>query len=329
VGHASLATGAYPADHGMVANVWLDRQDIVLHYNIEDPKHRLLTAGAGDELTLDFAKALVINEGIGQDDITDYLAISFSSTDYINHLFGPSSLEAEENQRRLDRTLAELFSFIDAKVGLDKTLIVLAADHGSPEVPGYLNALGIEAGYFDTKTLDRQPAIAALKKRFGIGDELIEKYFHPYLYLNRELIQQKGLDQAEVERAVAAELLKFPGLSLAVSSEALLRGDVPDTWQMRAVLRNHAPARSGDIYIVFAPHTFINDFDGLIVAATHGSPWHYDSYVPVILAGHGVERARISRLVSPYDIAPTLSAYLGITPPSGSSGLPLVEILKE
>ena len=483
VGHASLATGAYPADHGMVANVWFDRETGALRYNIEDPGVRLLTAGggvdkqreidptqrtarsdgrsprairvstfsdelashtagqakvfavsvkdrgavsmaghagkafwfskatgdfvtsdyyydrypawveawnaedrhlryagtpwvlgadraeylfgdaddqpwetelpgwgrsfphafgpgdgkgfttfltlspAGDELTLDFAKALVENEALGQDAVTDYLAISFSSTDYINHIFGPSSLEAEVNQQRLDRTLAELFRFIDAKVGLEHTLVVLSADHGSPEVPGYLENLGIEAGYFDPKAIDRQPAFAALRERFGLGEELIETYFHPYLYLKRDLIQAKGLDQGEVERAVAAELVKFPGIALAVSSDALLRGDLADTWRMRAVLRNHDPDRSGDIYVVFAPHTFINDFDGLTVAATHGSPWRYDTHVPVIFAGSGVEPGRVVRSVTPYDIAPTLAAWLGINPPSGASGQPLPEVV--
>jgi predicted AlkP superfamily pyrophosphatase or phosphodiesterase len=483
VGHASLATGAYPADHGMVANVWLDREDGTLHYNIEDPDYVLLTAGggvdadreidptqrtarsdgrspqairvstfgdelashsggrakvfavsvkdrgavsmaghagkafwfskatgefvtssyyydrypdwvlkwnsarfparyggaewklggervdylfgdadempwetdfpgwgrtfphaygpadgkyfttlltlspAGDELTLDFAKALVENERLGQDEVTDYLAVSFSSTDYVNHLFGPSSLEAEDNQRRLDRTLAELFRFIDQRVGLANTLVVLSADHGTPEVPGYLNARGIGAGYFDTQTLDRQPAIEALKKRFGIGQELIETYFHPYLYLNRDRIRDLGLDQAEVERAVAAELMNFKGISLAVSSHDLLSGKVPATWQVAAVLHNHDPDRSGDIYVVFAPHTFINDFDGLTVAATHGSPWRYDAHVPVIFAGHGVAARRISRPVTPYDIAPTLATYLGVPLPSGAIGSPLVEVL--
>ncbi len=132
-----------------------------------------------------------------------------------------------------------------------------------------------------------------------------------------------------MERAVAAELVNFPGVALAVSSQALLKGDLADTWLMRSVLRNHDPDRSGDIYIIFAPHVFINDFDGLSVAAAHGSPWRYDTHVPVIFAGHGVGSARIVRPVTPYDIAPSLSAYLGINPPSGSRGQPLHEVLQQ
>ena len=176
-------------------------------YGEADDKYfttRLTLSPAGDELTLDFAKALIDNEELGQDEVPDYLAVSFSSTDYVGHVFGASSLESEDNLARLDRTLAELFAYVDEKVGLENTLIVLSADHGQPEIPGHLHELGIHnAHYFDTDALDKAPAIAALKERFGLGEELIEAYNQPYLYLNRELIREKGLDQAEVEQAVA------------------------------------------------------------------------------------------------------------------------------
>jgi predicted AlkP superfamily pyrophosphatase or phosphodiesterase len=483
VGHASIATGAYPAVHGMVANVWFDRATGGLRYNIEDPRHRLLTAGggvdqsteidptqrtarsdgrspnairvstfsdelashtagkakvfavsvkdrgavsmagpagkafwfskatgefvtsdyyydrypdwvvdwnaenrparyantewtlsrdtenylfgdahdrewetdlpgwgrvfphaygpadgkyyttfltlspAGDELTLEFAKSLLENEALGVDDVTDNLAISFSSTDYVNHIFGPSSLEAEENQVRLDRTLADLFHFVDEKVGLDRTLIVLSADHGSPEPPGYLNALGIESRYFDPESIDREPAIQALTERFGVGEELIETYYHPYLYLNREVMDAAGLDPRRVQEAVAEELMKLAGVAIAVPESALATNRLPDGVLIGSVLRNHDRERSGDIYLVFAPHTFINDFDGLTVAATHGSPWRYDTHVPVIFAGHGIQPLRVSRRIAPYDIATTLSAYLGANSPSGATGQLLGEVL--
>ena len=289
---------------------------------------RLTLSPAGDELTLDFAKALIDNEQLGQDAVPDYLAVSFSSTDYVGHLFGASSLESEDNLARLDRTLADLLKHVDEKVGLERTLIVLSADHGQPEVPGYLHELGIEdAQYFDTDALDRRPAIAALKKRFGIAEGLVEAFFQPYVYLNRELIRSKGLDQAEVEAAVAAELAKFDGVAAAVSSTALRNASLPDTLLMRTILRNFHPKRSGDIYVVFEPNVFINDFDGLSVASTHGSPWRYDTFVPVIFAGAGLQPRTVSRPVTPYDVAPTLANYLGVKPPSGSIGNPLAEVV--
>jgi predicted AlkP superfamily pyrophosphatase or phosphodiesterase len=290
-----------------------------------------LTLGpAGDALTLDFVKTLLDKEQLGRDEVPDYLAISFSTTDYVGHVFGASSLESEDNLARLDRVLADLFAHIDDKVGLDNTLIVLSADHGQPEVPGHLHEHGIRnAHYFDTEALDKTGAITALKKQFGIGEELIEAYFHPYLYLNHGVIDARGLNRAAVEKAVAAELLKFDGVAYAVSSSALRTDSLPDTLMTRSVLRNFHPKRSGDIYLVFEPNVFINDFDGLTVSSTHGSPWRYDTYVPVIFAGNGIQTARVERAVTPYDIAPTLSAYLGVKPPSGAVGAVLPEVLKK
>ena len=289
---------------------------------------KLTLSPAGDALTLDFARTLLDKEQLGQDEVPDYLAISFSSTDYVGHLFGASSLESEDNIARLDRTLADLFAYVDKKVGLDHTLIVLSADHGQPEAPGYLHEQGIpNAHYFDTDSLDKAPAIAALKKQFAIGEELIEAYFHPYIYLNHDLIRKKGLDQAALEQAVAAELLKFDGVAYAVSSSALRTDSLPNNLMTASILRNFHPKRSGDIYLVFEPNVFINDFDGLTVASTHGSPWRYDTFVPVIFAGGGVAAAKISRAVTPYDIAPTLAAYLNVKPPSGAIGMPLPEVL--
>ena len=165
-------------------------------YGAVDDKYfttRLTLSPAGDELTLDFAKTLLDAEQLGQDEVPDYLAVSFSSTDYVGHIFGPSSLESEDNIARLDRSLAELFAYVDKKVGLQNTLIVLSADHGQPEVPGYLHSLGIQgAGYINPEELDKAPAIAALKQRFGLGEELIEDFFQPYLYLNTRAYSPQG-----------------------------------------------------------------------------------------------------------------------------------------
>ncbi|MCP4334671.1 MAG: alkaline phosphatase family protein [Gammaproteobacteria bacterium] len=300
-------------------------------YGAADDKYfttRLTLSPAGDELTLDFAKTLIEQEQLGQDDIPDYLAVSFSSTDYIGHIFGASSLESEDNIARLDRTLADLFAYIDKVVGLQNTLIVLSADHGQPEVPGYLATLGNHSAFnFDPGGLDRAPAIAELKKQFGFGEELIEAFFHPYLYLNRDLIRSKGLDQAEIERVVAEEVGKFAGVATAVSSSALRKAALPDTELMHRILNNFHPRRSGDIYLVFEPNVYINDFDGLVVASTHGSPWRYDAFVPVMFAGAGLKSAAPSRAITPYDIAPTLANYFGIKQPSATIGKPLVEIV--
>jgi predicted AlkP superfamily pyrophosphatase or phosphodiesterase len=221
----------------------------------------LTVSPAGDEITLEFAKATIEAEQIGSDDITDFLGVSFSATDYIGHFFGPSSLESEDNLLRLDRTLANLFAFIDEKIGLDNTLIVLSADHGGPEAPGYLKSMDIPTGYVSPDSWDKQPAIDRIKTKFDISGKLLEGYDHPYLYLSNEVISNPQVDLLALEQAIVDELVRFPGVSTAVSSTALARGVVIDNYLTRAITRNYNPKRSGNIYVVFDPGWFVNDLE--------------------------------------------------------------------
>jgi predicted AlkP superfamily pyrophosphatase or phosphodiesterase len=286
----------------------------------------LTLSPAGDKLVLDFAKQALIEEQLGQDDVTDYLAVSFSSTDYVGHVFGPSSLEGEDNILQLDRTIAELLAHVDEHVGLENTLVVLSADHGGPDAPGYLNSLGIPAGYVDPDSWDKDAAIERIKSAFNISGRLFEPYSHPYLYFSSEIKNSGGIDMETLELAVVDELSKFQGVSLAVSSTALRRGNLQQTELMRSVVNNFHPKRSGDIYIVFEPNWFINEFDGLAVASTHGSPWTYDTHVPIVFAGMNIQHQTVDRPVQSVDVAATLSAFLSIKPPSGSVGIPLTEV---
>jgi predicted AlkP superfamily pyrophosphatase or phosphodiesterase len=286
----------------------------------------LTLSPAGDELTLDFAKAAIEAERLGGDDIPDFLGVSFSSTDYVGHVFGPSSLEAEDNILRLDRTLAKLLAFVDEKVGLDNTLVVLSADHGGPDTPGYVNGLGIPGGYVDPGNWDKQAAIGRIKQKFGIEGELLATYSHPYLYLSDAVKRNRTINLEALEAEIAAELTRFPGVALAVSSAALQRGNLPDTPLHRSVVNNFHLKRSGDVFVVFEPNWFINDFDGLVVASTHGSPWNYDTFVPIVFAGAGLKPSVVSRRVLTLDIAPTLSAMLRVKPPSGAAGRQLREV---
>lgn len=287
----------------------------------------LTLSPAGDELTLDFTKAVVTNEQLGQDDITDYLSVSFSSTDYVGHIFGPSSLEAEDNLLRLDRTLAKLLKFIDKKVGLDNTLIVLSADHGAAEVPAYLSSLGMKTTAVAPKEWDKKPSMKALKKQFGFDTALIKSYFHPYIYLDRDLIAKRKLSLKQVQKAVAAEVSKFDGVALAVTSSDIEAGNTPQDYLHTLVVNNHSKTRSGDIYVVLEAHRFVADMEGLTVAATHGSPWGYDTFVPLIFAGFNIDDEIIYDRVSTTDIAVTLSAVLGIKAPSGAQGQVLKKVL--
>lgn len=287
----------------------------------------LTLSPAGDELTASFAKSLIDNEGIGADDVTDYLSVSFSSTDYVGHIFGPSSLEAEDNLRRLDQTIGQLLDHVDEKIGLENTLVVLSADHGAAEVPGYLEYLGIPAGFFSFEDIDKEPAAQALIAEFGVAQELIASFSQPYVYLNDQLIVDKDLKKADVARALARELQKMPPIAYAISSEELASSAIAKTTVSDAVLANFHASRSGDIYVVFEPHWFVGDFDGLHVASHHGSPWTYDTHVPIIFSRPGMAASRVSTRVETVDLAPTVAAYLRIKAPSGARGTVLDEVL--
>ncbi|MDC0948490.1 alkaline phosphatase family protein [Gammaproteobacteria bacterium] len=285
----------------------------------------LTLSPAGDELVLDFAKSLIIEEALGADDDPDYLSVSFSSTDYVGHVFGPSSLEAEDNLLRLDRALADLFAFVDQHVGLQNTVIAFSADHGGGEAPPYLAELGFETDYIVPDAFDTAAEIAAIKQKYAIKGRLIKTFFQPYLYLDHDAIDAAGADRRVVEQAVADVLSAFDGVSVALSSEALAQARVAKHPLTQAILNNYHPRRSGDIYIVFEPGRLIADFDGLTVASSHGSPWRYDSQVPLILVGAEIPSGEVFRSVSTTSLAPTLANLLHTKVPSGAFADPLVE----
>ncbi len=287
----------------------------------------LTLSPAGDQITADFAKTLIDKEGLGDDDITDFLGVSFSVTDYVGHFFGPSSLESEDNILQLDRTLADLLAYVDQEVGLDRTLIVLSADHGTPEAPGYLQSLGMPGGYVAPDSWETAPAVERIKAKFGLTGSLIEGYDHPYLYLSDEVRNNDAIDQTALESAIAKELIAFEGVAYAVPSSRLREGSLPENALTRAVLNNYHQDRSGDIYMVFQPGWFINDMDGLSVTVTHGSPWRYDTFVPIIFAGNGTKPQTVSRRVHTVDVALTLATVAGTRPPSGAVGEVLLEVV--
>ncbi|WP_421980819.1 alkaline phosphatase family protein [Roseibium sp.] len=295
----------------------------------EDPYYTtfLTISPVGDRLTTDFAKALIDAEGLGQDDITDFLSVSYSAMDYIGHVFGPSSLESEDGLLQLDRTLADLLAYVDQKIGLNNTLIVLSADHGAPEAPGYLESIGSESGIIRVDTWDTEPAISRLKETFGIDGPLIGSYSHPYLYLANDLLSDPSIDLDALETAVANEVAAFDGIAMAVTAKDVERGTLPDTLPARAVRNNHHPLRSGNIMLVNDPGYFIADLDGLTITVTHGTPWNYDTFVPIIFAGFGLEPQKVTRRVQTIDVARTLAAVAGTVPPSGASGNVLPEVL--
>ncbi|WP_419175385.1 alkaline phosphatase family protein [Desulfosediminicola sp.] len=289
----------------------------------------LTLSPVGDELTLDFVQTLIEQEQIGRDQVCDYLAVSFSSTDYVSHIFGPASLESEDNLYRLDRTLAALITEVDKVIGLDKTLIVLSADHGNPEAPEVMAQLGMQTRRMSPERVSTDEIMAGLQQKFGLGKELIELYYHPYIYLNHQVIADKGLDRQEVEFTIAEEMTKIPGIAAALSSSALQRQRFINSRFDQLVRNNFYQGRSGDIYIIQQPYHHLVSEETTPLAAMHGSPYNYDLFVPVVFAGNGIKAKTVSRLIHPVDIARTLANCLHIKPPSSADGSVLKEVCEE
>ena len=281
---------------------------------------QVLVSPEGDRLTLDFAKTLFTQEGLGKDAIPDYLGISFSGVDAVNHFFGPSSLENEDIVLQLDRTLSELFSFISNTVGLSSTLIILSSDHGMAEMPEYMSELGYQAGRIYSEEIE-EVANKLGKEKYNI-DNIVKYFFRPYLYLDSEIIVNAKLNSVEVRKTIAKAITRLKGVKLAISRDDI--SSIDNRQLVKQIQRNFHKDRSGDIYIVQQPYWF--NFEKGHIAVMHGSPWSYDTHVPIIFAGAGMQNKLVHRLVHPIDIAPTISAKLGMTSPSSTRGAVLEEV---
>lgn len=275
-----------------------------------------------DELTANFAIKLLTHEKLGNvPNQTDYLAISFSAVDAIGHQFGPNSLESEDNLMRLDKTLARLLKAVDEEVGLQNTLIVLTADHGVTDSPQYL----LEHHFTETPPVDevklRQTIEATLVKQFGLPASTLQAIQLPYIYFDNQLIAKHQLDIHKVSEQVAKQIVNLTGIFQAYS---LPLTNTPSNWLSEKVDKMAFPYRSGDIYIVPPPYqALVNK----TIRVEHGTPWRYDSYVPLLFVNPGFTAKHITKPVSTTDIAPTIAAILQIKEPSAAVGSPLPEVL--
>jgi arylsulfatase A-like enzyme len=278
-----------------------------------------------DELTLDFTRALIAAEQVGQRGQVDYLSVSLSATDYVGHSFGPNSLEAEDNLLRLDRIVAGLLAAVDQAVGLENTLVVLSADHGVQAAPEHMEQHGFEAGRLGTEQ-HLEGLNKAMGDYFHTDENLVEAFQKPNLYLDLDAVERAGVILAHAEEKLAREVVKIPGFGHAFTRSDLLSGNIPPGPLASAVLNAFHPTRSGNVYAVPEPFWYFGHSpDG--DAATHGTLYASDVYVPLIFAGPGISPKTVYRRVAPRDVAPTLSAIIGVLPPSGSVGEVLPEVL--
>lgn len=276
----------------------------------------------GNSLSTDFALAAIEGEDLGGDDITDFLALSYSSTDYVGHKFGPHSKEIQDTYIRLDQELARLFSVLDEKLGKDAYLVFLSADHAVADVPNYLKDLKIPAGNFVARK--HLPEInAALTEKYGDG-EWIENASSDQLFLNLPLLAQKGINQADMQAFLADKLNELEGVAQAFTGTDMVVNYYASGTQS-LLQAGYNIDRSGDVLLVYEPGWISSSYP---VGTTHGSGYSYDTHVPILFYGWHIRQGRTVKKYAITDIAPTLSMLLNIKLPSGATGEPILEIFK-
>lgn len=296
--------------------------DIPALWDANDGYDILKATPYGNSVTADFAIAALNGENLGKDNFTDFLAVSFSSTDYVGHKFGVNSKEIQDTYLRLDQDLARLFSALDSKVGKGEYTLFLTADHAAIHVPAYLRDNKIPASYVADYTEMRPKLNEFLKYRYGTTD-IVKNFSNLQFFLDHKIIKNLELSVSEVQEAIAKELLSYGAIDRAYTGDQMWKNQY--TSGIPYILQNgYNQKRSGDILLVLAPGTISYPKTG----STHGSPQIYDTHVPLLFYGKGIKRGYTFARTEIPDIAPTISALLGIAFPSGTTGKPIVSVLE-
>ena len=275
----------------------------------------------GNTMTKDMAIAAIRGENMGKGQQTDFLAVSFSSPDYVGHAFGPNSIEIEDVYLRLDREFAEFFTFLDSWTGKGNYTVFLTADHGIMDVPGFWAEHRLPAGLLNSGLMQSKMK-EALESAFGQGD-YVRANDNYQLYLNKTTLKDKKIDVEDVYEVVREALLPIPGIADVINLKDLGESHL-NSFQLELYKNGTNAKRSGDIQIVLQPGWFA----GRPIGTTHGSPYNYDTHVPLLFYGWGIPKGETLRRTSIADIAPTVAALLHILAPSGTVGNPISEALK-
>ena len=280
------------------------------------------TIPAGNTYTIDFAKAVIKGEQLGKSEFTDFLAVSFSSTDYVGHRYGVASVETEDTYLRLDKDLAHFFNFLDTEVGKENYTLFLTADHAAVHVPSYLQSLKIPAHYINTTKLKK--FLSDITQKYFNSKELIENVSNYQIFLNQEKIEALGFNKNTVAQRLADEVLSFDKIYKAVTAKTLQTTNFTEGI-MHSLQQGYNPKFSGDVLMIPYPATLNYSRKG----TSHGSGYSYDTHVPVIFYGNGIKKGASKKTYKIIDIAPTISNLLKIEAPNGTSGKIIEEVLKK
>ncbi len=278
----------------------------------------------GSSLTLDLAKAAVENEELGADAITDFLAVSVSSPDYIGHQFGPNSIEVEDTYLRLDRDLAAFFTYLDNKVGKGNYTVFLTADHAAQHNAGFLLDNKVAAGVFPSSTILNNLNIQ-LESEFKVKN-IVKSFSNYAVSLNYADIAAKKLNEDAIRKSTIDFLKKQEGVAFVVDIPNARNATIPEIYKEK-IINGYHPERSGVIQIILEP-AWYSGTSTRSTGATHGSMNPADTHIPMVFMGWGIKQGKSNNIYNMTDIAPTISGLLRIQEPNGNIGKAVNEALK-
>jgi predicted AlkP superfamily pyrophosphatase or phosphodiesterase len=279
------------------------------------------TTPYGNTITADFAKAAVENEKLGMNGVTDFLAVSFSSPDYIGHRFGVNAIEVEDTYLRLDRDLASLFTYLDARLGKGNYTAFLTADHGAANNADFMKDNRMPAGLWSSGALQRD-LNTHLEGTYKVKS-LVNSMSNYQVHFNQQLLASNKLDEAAIIRDCLKFLRTQPAIAFAADINNLEEAALPQLLKER-IINGYNRERSGPITIVLKPGWY----SGSATGTTHGSWNSYDAHIPLVWMGWGIKQGKSSKRVNMSDIAPTLAALLHIEAPNGCTGNSIDELIK-
>ena len=283
---------------------------------------KIATTPMGNTLTTEFSKASIAGEQLGADNITDFLAISYSSPDYIGHTFGPNSIEAEDGLLRLDKEIGNLLDYLDSKVGKGQYTVFLSADHGVAQIPEFMQENKLPGGriYLNTITSSINKTLA---EKYKINT-LVVSNDNYQLHLNHTALDSAGIQERIIIDWLVNRLSTEPGIERVFALEDLNK--IPLSATIRKMLNNgYYPPRNGEVQLILKPG-YIDAFSP--TGTTHGLWNPYDAHIPLLWYGWGVKQGKTNRETYMTDIAPTIAAMLRIQMPSGCVGTVITEVIK-
>lgn len=275
----------------------------------------------GNELIEELAEHALISEKMGHHTGTDLLAVSFSSNDYVGHAVGPDAPEVRDMAIRTDRLLGKFLDQLEAQVGMANVMFVLTADHGVSPVPEVNAARNMPGGRIADASITG-PIQQALEAKYGAGKWVIGTVGEG-TYLNRPLIREKKLSDAEVQRTAAEAVRDLPHIFRVYTADELRNGHSLGDPVSTALSYGYYGSRAGDLFVIQEPYYL---FSSATSGTSHGTPFDYDTHVPVIFLGAGLKPGHYFQKIAVNDIAPTLAAIAGVATPSGSMGRVLQEM---